>query len=144
MKIKIINGPNLEQIGNREPKIYGTKNIQHYFDELKEKYNTIKFSIIQSNYEGKIIEELQNSEKENIKGIILNAGALTHYSLSIRDAIIATKIPTIEVHISNIFSREKFRRKSVISAVCVGVITGFGLSSYELATYYLQKNFIKK
>ena len=137
MKIKIINGPNLNFLGHRETDIYGDISFEQYFSKIKKKFSDNEFSFIQSNIEGEIISEIQNSKIENIDAIILNAAAYTHYSIAIRDSILSVKIPVIEVHISNIFSREKFRHKSVISSVCKGVISGFGLKSYELAVLSL-------
>lgn len=133
MKIKIINGPNLNLLGQRETNIYGNENFDNYFKKLKNKFPTIDLTYFQSNIEGELISEIQKSNSDNYNAIILNAAAYTHYSIGIRDAIKAIKIPVVETHISNIFSREKFRHKSVISGVCVAVISGFGLKSYDLA-----------
>lgn len=133
MKIKIINGPNLNLLGQRETNIYGNENFENYFKKLKNKFPTIDLTYFQSNIEGELISEIQKSNSDNYNAIILNAAAYTHYSIGIRDAIKAIKIPVVETHISNIFSREKFRHKSVISGVCVAVISGFGLKSYDLA-----------
>jgi len=133
MKLKIINGPNLNLLGKREPSIYGKMNFEDYFEKLKEKYKTIEIEYYQSNIEGEIINEIQKSITENIDGVIINAGAYSHYSYAIRDAIKSTDITFIEVHISNIFNREDFRKKSVISEVCKGIISGLGLKSYQLA-----------
>ena len=139
MKINIINGPNLNFLGERETDIYGDISFEHFFLELKKKFSEVEFSFFQSNVEGEIITEIQNSKGGNFNAIILNAAAYTHYSIAIRDAILSVNIPTIEVHISNIFSREEFRHKSVISPVCKGIISGFGLQSYELAVLSLIK-----
>jgi len=142
MNILIINGPNLNLIGQREPKLYGNDSFLEFLESLKHEFKQIQISYFQSNIEGEIINRLHKTLNEQIEGIILNAGAYTHYSIAMRDAIKAIKIPVIEVHISNIYSREEFRQKSVISAVCIGSITGFGLQSYKLAIYYFlnQKN----
>jgi len=140
MQINIINGPNLNFLGKRETDVYGLKSFETYIEELKKKYSNITLSYFQSNSEGEIIDEIQKSEIEKINGIILNAGAYTHYSLAIRDAIKSVSIQVVEVHISNIFSREKFRQKSVISDVCTGIISGFGLFSYDLAIEFFQKS----
>ena len=142
MNILIINGPNLNLIGQREPKLYGNDSFLEFLESLKREFEQIQIYYFQSNIEGEIINRLHKTLNEQIEGIILNAGAYTHYSIAIRDAIKAIKIPVIEVHISNIYSREEFRQKSVISAVCIGSITGFGLQSYKLAIYYFlnQKN----
>lgn len=133
MKVKIINGPNLNLLGIREPQIYGNQSFNDYFEKLKKKYKNIELVYFQSNHEGDIIDELHKSRLDATDGIIINAGAYTHYSYAIRDAIKAIMIPCIEVHISNIYKREKFRNKSVISEVCQGTISGFGIISYQLA-----------
>ncbi|MBN2892427.1 MAG: type II 3-dehydroquinate dehydratase [Bacteroidales bacterium] len=133
MKLKIINGPNLNLLGNRETNIYGDISFENYLKQLQEKFKKAEIFYFQSNSEGEIITEIQDSEKDETNGIILNAAAYSHYSIAIRDAIKSISIPVVEVHISNIFSREKFRHKSVISAVCKGIISGFGLISYDLA-----------
>ncbi len=141
MKILIINGPNLNLLGKREPTIYGNESFDRFFEKLKKKFPQIDLVYYQSNIEGEIINRLHEAMDGNIDGIILNAGAYTHYSIAIHDAIKAIQIPVIEVHISNIHTREAFRHKSVIAPACVGQITGFGLMSYELALYYfINKN----
>lgn len=132
MKISIINGPNLNLVGTREPGIYGSETFESYFQKLRKKYETIDFDYFQSNVEGELINEIQNAAKTS-DGIILNAGGYTHTSVAIGDAIAAIKVPVVEVHISNIAAREEFRRLSHISAKCAGTIAGFGLKSYLLA-----------
>lgn len=132
MKIAIINGPNLNLIGTREPGIYGSETFDHYFQKLRKEYKSVDFTYFQSNVEGEIINEIQAAAK-NMDGIILNAGAYTHTSIAIGDAIAAIKIPVVEVHISNVEAREEFRKFSHISAKCAGTISGFGLKSYMLA-----------
>jgi 3-dehydroquinate dehydratase-2 len=132
MKIAIINGPNLNLIGSRETGVYGSESFEHYFDKLRKKYETIDFDYFQSNVEGELINEIQNAGQK-MDGIILNAGAYTHTSIAIGDAIAAINIPVIEVHISNIEAREEFRKYSHISAKCSGTIFGFGLKGYALA-----------
>ena len=132
MKISIINGPNLNLVGTREPGIYGAETFEHYFQKLRKKYETIDFDYFQSNVEGELINEIQNAAK-NSDGIILNAGGYTHTSVAIGDAIAAIKVPVVEVHISNVEAREEFRKLSHISAKCAGTISGFGLKSYLLA-----------
>ena len=138
MKISIINGPNLNLLGTREPGIYGSETFEHFFQKLRKEYETIDFDYFQSNVEGELINEIQESAKR-MDGIILNAGGYTHTSVAIGDAIAAVKIPVVEVHISNVEAREEFRKLSHISAKCVGTISGFGLKSYLLAV----ESFIK-
>ncbi|MDE6643197.1 MAG: type II 3-dehydroquinate dehydratase [Muribaculaceae bacterium] len=133
MKLLIINGPNLNLVGRREPGIYGDKSIDAYLNELYKKYNSVSFSYFQSNHEGAIIDKLHEVGFSDLDGIILNAGAYTHTSLAIADAISAINVPVVEVHISNVHSREEIRHHSMISPVCKGVIAGFGLDSYRLA-----------
>lgn len=132
-KIVIINGANLNLLGYREPELYGNKTFESFFKILKNKsiFSNIEIQYYQSNHEGGIIDLLHKFSLVN--GIILNAGAYTHTSIAITDAIKSIKIPVIEVHITNIYSRESFRKKSYISTVCKGSICGFGLKSYELA-----------
>lgn len=140
MKIFIVNGPNLNMLGKREPEIYGRDTLESINAELTELCNElgIEAEFYQSNCEGEIINIL-HSARENADGIVLNAGAYTHYSIAIRDAISASETPCIEVHLSNVHKREEFRHKSVISAVCEGVICGFGKDSYRLAVMALAK-----
>jgi 3-dehydroquinate dehydratase II len=132
MEIIIINGPNLNLLGKREPEIYGGRSFEDYFAELQQKFPDIKLSYYQSNIEGEIINKLHETGFSH-NGIILNAGAYTHTSIGIGDAIKGITTPVVEVHISNTFSRETFRHQSYISPVAAGVIIGFGLKSYELA-----------
>ena len=139
MKLSIINGPNLNLIGTREPGIYGSETFEHYFQKLRKKYENIDFDYFQSNVEGELINGIQAADK-NADGIILNAGAYTHTSIAIGDAIASIKAPVIEVHISNVYAREDFRKFSHISAKCAGTISGFGLKSYLLAVESFLKN----
>lgn len=140
MNILIINGPNLNLVGRREPCIYGDKSIDTYLQSLFEKYSDIDFAYFQSNHEGAIIDKLHEvGFNSDVDGIILNAGAYTHTSLAIADAIAAINVPVVEVHISNVHAREEIRHRSMISPVCRGVIAGFGLDSYRLAV----ESFIK-
>lgn len=132
MKIIIINGPNLNLLGKREPEVYGNTTFEEYFDGLKQKYNTIEMEYYQSNIEGELIDKIQEVGF-TYDGIILNAAAYTHTSVGIGDAVKAITSPVIEVHISNTFSRETFRHQSFISANTKGIVIGFGLKSYELA-----------
>lgn len=132
MKICIINGPNLNLLGKREPEVYGSQTFEDYFENLKSKFPQVDLTYYQSNIEGELIGKIQDVGF-SYDGIILNAGAYTHTSIGIGDAIKAITTPVIEVHISNTFSRESFRHQSYISGNAKGVILGFGLKSYELA-----------
>ncbi|MBQ2858172.1 MAG: type II 3-dehydroquinate dehydratase [Bacteroidaceae bacterium] len=132
MKIQIINGPNINLLGKREPGIYGARSFEDYFMELKSRYPEVEFEYYQSNVEGEMINKL-HEVGFGYEGIVLNAGAYTHTSIALQDAIRAISSPVIEVHISNVHQREEFRHKSMISCACVGVICGFGLDSYRLA-----------
>ena len=132
MKIQIINGPNINLLGKREPSIYGSQSFEDYLEELKARYPNVTFEYYQSNVEGEMINKIHEVGFD-FDGIILNAGAYTHTSIALQDAIRAIKSPVIEVHISNVHKREEFRHKSMISCACVGVICGLGLDSYRLA-----------
>ena len=131
-KIEIINGPNLNLLGRREPGVYGSRSFDEYYDELRQRYPDVQFDYFQSNSEGELIDRL-HAVGFTADGIILNAGAYTHTSVALHDAIRAITTPVIEVHISNVHQREEFRHHSFISAACRGVICGFGLDSYRLA-----------
>lgn len=133
MKFLIINGPNLNLLGKREPGIYGTSSFDEYLSQLRAKYPDVEILYYQSNHEGGIIDKIHEVGFGEVKGIILNAGAYTHTSVAIHDAIKAVKTPVIEVHISNVHQREEFRHHSFISPAASGIIVGFGLKSYELA-----------
>lgn len=132
MKLLILNGPNLNLLGRREPEVYGSLTFMDYYTQLENKFSSINLEYYQSNIEGEIINKL-HEVGFSYDGIILNAGAYTHTSIAIADAIKAITTPVIEVHISNTFARESFRHHSYLSSVCKGVIVGFGLKSYELA-----------
>lgn len=132
MKILIINGPNLNLLGKREPGIYGNQTFEDFFGELQSKFSKANLSYYQSNIEGELIDKIQEADQV-FDGVILNAGAYTHTSIGIGDAIKAIGTPVIEVHISNTFGRESFRHQSYISPNAKGVILGFGMQSYELA-----------
>ncbi|MFM9840659.1 MAG: type II 3-dehydroquinate dehydratase [Cyclobacteriaceae bacterium] len=136
MKIQIINGPNLNLLGKREPEVYGNTDFETFFQNLKASFSTMEIHYYQSNVEGELINKLHEVGFE-YNGIILNAGAYTHTSVAIHDAIGAIKTPVVEVHISNIYAREEFRHKSLITSKCAGLITGFGLEGYALALLYL-------
>ena len=135
MKIIIINGPNLNLLGKREPEVYGNQTFEDYFKTLQELFPEAQLNYFQSNIEGEIIDMIQQTGF-SYDGIILNAAAYTHTSVGIGDAVKAVSTPTIEVHISNTFSRESFRHQSFISPNAKGIIVGFGLKSYELALRY--------
>jgi 3-dehydroquinate dehydratase II len=132
MNILIINGPNLNLLGKREPTIYGNSTFEDYFSKLKEKFPEVTLEYYQSNIEGHIVDKIQEYGF-SYGGIILNAGGYTHTSVAIRDAISSVTTPVVEVHISNTLSREDFRHRSVIGPVCRGCVMGFGMLSYELA-----------
>ena len=132
MKIQIINGPNINLLGKREPGIYGARSFDDYLQELKRRYPQVEIEYYQSNVEGEMINKIHEVGFD-YDGIVLNAGAYTHTSIALQDAIRAVKSPVIEVHISNVHQREEFRHKSMIACACVGVICGFGLDSYRLA-----------
>ena len=132
MKVQIINGPNLNLLGAREPSVYGDTTFGDYLNDLKANYPAMEIDYFQSNIEGEIINKIQEAGY-GCDGIILNAGGYTHTSVAIRDAIKAVPAPVVEVHISNVHAREEFRHHSMLSAVCLGVIAGFGLDSYRLA-----------
>lgn len=141
MKILIINGPNLNLLGTREPQHYGTGTMDSVLDALKSHYPRVEFDYYQSNVEGLLIDRLHKTLEKPCDGVVLNAGAYTHTSVALRDAIAAIKVPVVEVHISNVHSREEFRHRSLISAVCKGVIGGFGLDSYRLGVEALLASF---
>lgn len=131
-KILIINGPNLNLLGKREPSLYGKQDFESFFNELKTEFYEIELSYFQSNVEGEIINKL-HEVGFSIDGIVLNAGAYAHTSIAIADAVRGIITPVVEVHISNVFAREEYRHHSYLSEVCKGVIVGFGLQSYKLA-----------
>ncbi len=132
MKLIIINGPNLNLLGMREPSVYGSQSFAEYLEDLRKKFPAIKIEYFQSNVEGELINKL-HEVGFSYDGIILNAGGYTHTSVAIADALSAIKTPVIEVHISNIYAREEFRQHSLIAGKCRGSISGFGLDSYRLA-----------
>ena len=135
MKLIIVNGPNLNLLGIREKEIYGDTSFEEYFKSIKEKFSNIDLEFFQSNHEGELIEKIQEIGF-SYDGIIINAGGFTHTSVALRDAIASVKTPAIEVHISNILTREEFRKKSYLSDVCKGIISGLGLKGYEFAIDY--------
>ncbi|PRY13231.1 3-dehydroquinate dehydratase [Pontibacter ummariensis] len=139
MKILILNGPNLNLLGIREKSVYGNRSFEDYFDELKEAFPALELSYFQSNTEGTLIDKLHEVGFGDYKGIVFNAGAYTHTSVALSDAIKAIDTPVIEVHISNVYAREAFRHKSMIAPHCKGSIAGFGLESYRLALQYFER-----
>jgi len=137
MNIGLLNGPNLNMLGTREPSIYGTITLNEIVKKLEEIAKPNKIISYQSNIEGELVDFLQNAKEKNIEYIIFNAAAYSHYSIAIRDAISLSNAKVIEVHISNIYAREKFRHNSIISPVCIGCISGFGVDSYYIALNYI-------
>jgi 3-dehydroquinate dehydratase II len=138
MKIQIINGPNLNLLGKRETSIYGSESFEDFFAALKQRFPEVALYYYQSNIEGEIINKIHETGFD-FTGIVLNAGAYTHTSVAIHDAIGGVKTPVIEVHISNVYNREEFRHKSLITSKCIGLLTGFGLEGYAMAISYLLK-----
>jgi 3-dehydroquinate dehydratase-2 len=142
MNIQIINGPNLNLLGKRETSIYGSESFEAFFESLKKQFSDIQLHYYQSNVEGELVNKL-HEVGFSFDAIILNAGAYTHTSVALHDAIAGIKSPVVEVHISNVYSREEFRHKSLITSKCIGLITGFGLDGYAMALGYfknLKKN----
>jgi len=140
LKIIIINGPNLNLLGKREPEIYGSQSFEDYFNTLVPKYRDLDLVYYQNNVEGELVNKLHEVGFE-YDGILLNAGAYTHTSVAISDAIAGITTPVMEIHISNIYKREEFRHKSIISKECIGMIAGLGLKGYELGLqYFIAKN----
>ena len=139
MHLTIINGPNLNLLGKREPEIYGSKSFEDFLEELKQRFTSVEFDYFQSNHEGALIDKMQDCNGKT-DGIIFNGAGLTHYSIALADTIAAIATPVIEVHISNIHAREEYRHKSFTAAKAVGAITGLGLEGYALAVrYFLEK-----
>jgi 3-dehydroquinate dehydratase-2 len=131
--ILVLNGPNLSRLGKREPAVYGSRTLEDINRGMRESFPELCFEFFQSEEEGKLLEKLfEIEDRGGFIGVVLNAGAFTHYSIALRDAISAVSLPVVEVHLSNIYAREAFRRSSVISEVCMGVISGFGANSYHL------------
>lgn len=135
MKLLVINGPNLNLLGRRETSIYGSQSFEEYFELLRKRFPDVELSYFQSNIEGEIVDKLHEAGF-TLDGIILNAGAYTHTSVAIHDAIAGINTPVVEVHISNVYNREEFRHKSLITSKCVGLLTGFGLEGYAMAIQY--------
>lgn len=137
LRISIVNGPNLNLLGTREPAIYGNQYFESYVEDLKEMFPTVSIGYFQSNVEGELINALHNAIG-NADAVILNAGGYTHTSIAIADAVTAINLPVMEVHISNVYAREDYRKTSYIAAKCIGGITGLGLQGYALAIQYFQ------
>lgn len=138
MKILIVNGPNLNLLGTREPEIYGSQTFESFFNEMKAKFPSYTFEYFQSNVEGEIINKL-HEKGFSFDGIVLNAGGYTHTSVALGDAVASIKTPVVEVHISNPYAREEYRHKSLIAGKCKGLIAGFGMKGYELAVKSFEK-----
>jgi len=137
MKLLILNGPNLNLLGQRDVQIYGSQTFEEYFSSLKLKFPDLELQYLQSNVEGELINYLQETKAD---GVIFNAGGYTHTSVALRDCIDAITVPVVEVHISNIAKRESFRHESFLTPVCIGSIMGFGLQSYELAILHFSRS----
>jgi len=137
MRILVINGPNLDVLGAREPQVYGTMSLWDIENRLKQRYARVTFEFYQSNSEGGMIDALHKAMDGSVTGVVLNPGAYAHYSYAVRDAVSSLKVPVVEVHLSNVYAREEFRRQSVIAPVCKGVIAGFAVRGYEMAIDYL-------
>jgi 3-dehydroquinate dehydratase-2 len=137
MKIQIINGPNLNLLGKREPSVYGSESFEDYLETLKRRFPAIELHYYQSNVEGELVNKLHETGF-SFEGIILNAGAYTHTSVALHDAIGGISTPVVEVHISNVYAREEFRHKSLITSKCAGMLTGFGMEGYALALEYFK------
>ncbi|MDP2883975.1 MAG: type II 3-dehydroquinate dehydratase [Ignavibacteria bacterium] len=137
MRILIVNGPNLNLLGKREPAVYGTTTLWDIESRLKDRFPTVKFEFFQSNSEGALIDCLHKAMDGAFDGVVINPGAYAHYSYAIRDAISALQTPVVEVHLSNVHAREQFRRHSVTASVCKGVVVGFGSMSYEFGVQFL-------
>jgi 3-dehydroquinate dehydratase-2 len=144
VKIFILNGPNLNKTGKRDPLLYGTETFEKIMEGLRAQFPELELEYRQSNSEGEMINWLQDAEQQGIHGIIINPGAYSHYSLALADALLDLSIPRIEVHLSNIHSREDFRRQSVTASACHGVIAGLGKDSYRLALEWMRQNGARK
>ena len=141
MKIMVLNGPNLNLLGTRETDIYGGKSLDEIADDLRARFPGVELDFRQSNHEGGLIDALHEAQAASFDGVVLNAAGYTHTSVAVRDAVAAIDLPVLELHISNIYQREPFRRRSLMSAVCVGLITGLGTDGYRLAvSYFVESN----
>ena len=139
-KIAILNGPNLDRLGKREPEIYGRASLADLEQALREEFGSAQLDFFQSNHEGALIDKIASLADAKFEGIVINGGALTHTSVALRDALLGAKIPAVEVHISNIYKREDFRHTSLTAPACVAVITGLGLEGYHAAIRFLLKS----
>lgn len=137
MHILILNGPNLGLLGKREPELYGSETLAGMEERIRKSFSAVKFTFIQSNHEGAIVDELNKAAGGGVDGVVMNPGAYAHSSYAIRDAVAALTIPVIEVHITNVHAREEFRSHSVIAPVCRGVVAGLGRRGYDLAVQFL-------
>lgn len=140
MRILLLNGPNLGLLGKREPEKYGTTTLQEIQKRLKKKFPRVRFTFVQSNSEGEMVDRLNKAAGGTYDAVVINPGAYAHYSYAIRDAVAALRIPVVEVHLTNVHAREDFRRQSVIAPVCKGIVAGLGPISYELAVRFLVEN----
>ena len=136
MKILVLNGPNLNLLGEREPEVYGSFSLEDLEASLTEQHSDLDLKFFQSNHEGELIEELHSASKDGTMGVVFNPGGFTHTSVALRDAISGIQVPVIEVHISNVHAREAFRHQSLLAPVCVGQILGLGIAGYGLAIDY--------
>ena len=143
MKVLVLDGPNLNMLGKRDPAVYGSESLEQIHDSMREKFPEVSFEFFQSNHEGQLIDKIHTSFS-SIDALIINPGALAHYSIALHDAIEICSVPVVEVHLSNISAREEFRHKSVISPVCTGIIGGFGKNSYLLAVHAVIHELRKK
>ncbi|MEM9984540.1 MAG: type II 3-dehydroquinate dehydratase [Bacteroidota bacterium] len=139
MNILIVNGPNLNMLGRREPSIYGHQTLDDVLEALKNEFPQHSLSHFQSNHEGELVDRLQQAMADGTQGLVINGGALSHYSYALQDALAMLSFPKVEVHISHIFAREPFRHRSVISPACTGMISGLGTQGYHLALHWLGK-----
>lgn len=140
MHLLIINGPNLNLLGTREPDVYGSTTLADLEADLRTAFPDVTLSFYQSNHEGALIDRLHQAQAEGVEGVVFNPGAYTHTSIALRDAISATQLRVVEVHISNIHARESFRHQSLVAPVCVGQISGLGVRGYALAVTFFQKS----
>lgn len=140
MKVLVLNGPNLNLLGQREPDTYGASSLGDLEEQLTASFPDVTFSFEQSNVEGELVDHVQDADTQGFAGVVLNAGGYTHTSVALRDAIAAVDVRVVEVHISNVYARESFRHTSLIAAVCSGTLSGFGLYGYHLAVRSLVEN----